>query len=81
MVQAPRRQPFDRIPRLSPTTETGFVRYFPELCRKPLKTLETRVDKGAFSGAERMLNGAERVLNDAERVLNDVRMSARRDLL
>ena len=69
MVQAPRRQTFDRIPRLSPTTETGFVRFLPELCRKPLETLETRVDKGAFLGAERH---AERVLNDAERVLNDV---------
>ncbi len=37
--------------------------FFPELARNPLETLDSRVEKEAFSAAERVPNGAERVLN------------------
>ena len=47
--------------------------FFSQTSRNPLETLDSRVEKEAFSAAERVLNGAERVLNGAEpceRVLN-----------
>ncbi len=42
---------------------TTNIAFFSQPRRNPLKTLDSRVDKGPFSAVERVSNGAERVSN------------------
>ena len=42
---------------------TTNIAFFSQPRHNPLKTLDSRVDKGPFSAVERVSNGAERVSN------------------